>query len=162
MSSTRLFRFKERERNSREEAFFSVLLDDEKTKLATQHLYLPSSMCAVTRSQHLHFQLERRGKKNKPHQKSVTIRGTWQAAGAEQEAQEEVKHHSLGRGWSLEKSRDSIFTTSPILEAWSKHRIGIIWSLGDCVSQLFLAEFLYFWCIFTLSFSPPLLHSPKI
>lgn len=63
MSSTRLFRFKERERNSREEAFFSVLLDDEKTKLATQHLYLPSSMCAVTRSQHLHFQLERREKK---------------------------------------------------------------------------------------------------
>lgn len=42
---------------------FSVLLDDEKTKLVTQHLYLPSLMCAVTRSQHLHFQLERRKKK---------------------------------------------------------------------------------------------------
>lgn len=42
---------------------FSVLLDDEKTKLVTQHLYSPSSMCAVTRSQHLHFQLQRWEKK---------------------------------------------------------------------------------------------------
>lgn len=160
MSSTWLFRFKERERHSREGTFKRLLLKPvaNSPSACFMSLFCTSGwwknqightaplltfldVCSNTQPAPS-LSAGKKGKKNKPHQKSITIRGTWQAAGAEQEPREEVKNHSLGRGWSLEKSRDSIFTTSPILEARSKHRIGIIWSLGDCVSQLFLAEFL--------------------
>lgn len=160
MSSTWLFGFKERERNWREEPFKCLLLRPATSspsvcfmilfctsgwwKNQTGHTApLLTFLDVCSNTQPAPSLSAAKKEKKTPHQQSVTIRGTWQAAGAEQEAREELKHHSLGRGWSLEKSRDSVFTTSPILEAWTKHAwIGIIWSLGDCVLQLFLAGFL--------------------